>query len=130
MKEKKTIKFNATLWVCEWYGHENETWSKTAKEIVGTIWQEIAEKVFNDTWIYVSAWITDANMVYSKSRWCPEWWEKIAEISGTMNPELYNDIEKWKQAVIDVLTLAKDELKQTTTQVEFTNVDMVYLKWK
>jgi len=45
-----------------------------------------------------------------------------------MNPELYNDIEKWKQAVIDVLTLAKDELKQTTTQVEFTNVDMVYLK--
>jgi hypothetical protein len=36
-------------------------------------------------------------------------------------------VEKWKQAVIDVLMLSKDELKQTTAQVEFSEVEMVYL---
>lgn len=124
----KTTKFTATLWVCEWYGHDNDTWSKTAKGIVGKVRQDMAEKVFADTGIYVSAWVTDSNMVYSKNRWCPEWWEKVAEISGTRNPEFCKDVEKWKQAVIDVLTLAKDELKQTTSQVEFSDVDMVYIK--
>ena len=88
----------------------------------------MAEKVFWETGIYVSAWVADSNMVYSKNRWCPDWWEKVTEISGTRNPEFCKDIEKWKHAVIDVLKLSKDELKQTTTQVEFSDVNMVYIK--
>ena len=128
METMKTTKFTATLWVCEWYGHDNNTWSKTVKEIVGKVRQDMAEKVFWDTGIYVSAGVTDSNMVYSKNRWCPDWWEKVAEISWTRNPEFCKDTEKWKQAVISVLTLAKDELKQTTSQVEFSDVDMVYIK--
>lgn len=128
MEELKTTKFIATLWVCEWYGHENDTWGKTAKEIVGKVWQEKAEKVFQDSGIYVSAWVTDSNIVYSKNRWCPDGWEKVVKISGTRNPEFCKDVEKYKQAVIDVLTLSKEELKQSTTQVEFFDEDMVYIK--
>lgn len=127
MERLKTIKFTATLWVCEWYDHENDTWWKSASEIVAKVWQKMAEKVFQNDGIYVSAWVTDSTMVYSTNRWCPEWWEKVVEISGTRNPKFCTDVEKWKQAVIDVLMLSKDELKQTTAQVEFSEVEMAYL---
>lgn len=73
--------------------------------------------------------LQDANVVYHTDRGCPEWGEKIAEISGTRNPEFMKEVEKYKQSVLDVLSLCQEELDQTTSQVEFNDdIEFVYLK--
>ncbi len=124
----KTTKFTATLWVNAGYGHNNEQ-KQSAKEIVSKVRQEAAKKIFEATWVYISASIKDANAVYHTDRGCPEWGEKIAEVNGTRNPEFMKDVEKYKQAVLDVLSLCQEELDQTTAQVEFSDdVEFVYLK--
>jgi hypothetical protein len=39
------------------------------------------------------------------------------------------DVEKYKQSVLDVLSLCQEELNQTTSQVEFNDgIEFVYLK--
>jgi len=124
----KTTIFWATLWVNPGYKHNNDQ-EQSAKDIISKVWQEQAKKIFETSWIYISASIKDANAVYNMDRWCPEWGEKIAEISGMRNPEFIKDVEKFKQAVLDVLSLCQEELDQTTTQVEFDDdVEFVYLK--
>lgn len=124
----KTTKFSATLWVNAWYGHNNEN-EQSAKDIVSKVRQDAAKKIFDTTWVYISAAISDTNAVYHTDRWCPEWGEKIAEVSGARNPEFMKDVEKYKQSVLDVLSLCQEELDQTTSQVEFNDdIEFVYLK--
>jgi len=124
----KTTKFTATLWVNEGYEHNNEQ-KQSAKDIVSKVRQDAAKKVFETTWVYISAAVSDANAVYHTDRGCPEWGEKIAEVSGVRNPEFMKDVKKYKQSVLDVLSICQEELKQTTSQVEFSDdVEFFYLK--
>ncbi len=124
----KTTKFIATLGVNAGYGHNNEK-QESATDIVSKVWQDAAKKVFDETWVYISASISDANAVYHTDRWCPEWGEKIAEVAGVRNPEFMKDVEKYKKSVLDVLSICQKELKQTTSQVEFNDdVEFIYLK--
>lgn len=126
----KTTKFTATLWVNIGYWHNNEE-QESAKDLVSKVRQKNAKKIFEQTGVYISAWVKDSNAVYNMDRWCPEWGEKIAEVEGVRNPEFIKDAEKFKQAVIDVLSLCQEDLDQTTTQIEFQNdVEFVYLKRK
>lgn len=53
----KTTKFTATLWVNAWYGHNNEQ-EQSAKNIVSKVRQDAAKKVFETTWVYISASVT------------------------------------------------------------------------
>lgn len=124
----KTTKFTATLGFNEWYNHEN-AWIQDLEKSVWKIWQVKAKEVFEKTQIYISAIVQDANAIYHTERWCPEWGEKIARIEWVRNPEFMQDAEKYKQAVIDVLTMCQEELKQTTAQVDFSeDAEFFYVK--
>lgn len=128
----KTTKFTATLWVNAGYGHTNDQ-EQLAKDIISKVRQDNAKKIFQQSGVYISATVKDANAVYNTDRWCPEWGEKIAEVSGVRNPEFMNDVEKFKEAVLNVLSLCQEDLDQTTSQIEFEDdIAFVYLKrvWK
>ncbi len=123
----KATKFTATLWVNAGYNHSNQN-EESAIDIISKIWQDNAKKIFDLSGIYISASVKEARAVYHTDRWCPEWGEEIAEISGTRNPEFMQDTEKYKQMVLNVLSLCQKQLNQTTAQVEFNDIEFIYLK--
>ena len=59
------MKFMTTIGVNPGYS-ENNNISKSSK-IVGELWQEAAEKLFEQNEIYVSAVISEAIVIYSRN---------------------------------------------------------------
>ena len=120
----RTVKFSATVGVNEGYSHNNEI--KNPLEIVGTLWQEIAESHYKKCNIYISAIITDSKTIYSPNWGCPTGGEDTITISGSCNPEFSNP-EDWRKSVISVLKEMKEKLKQSTVTIEFWEIDSVYM---
>ncbi len=106
-----------------WYGHENQ--GNTTD--IQSSRSKRADKVMEKTGLYIGAVFSDTKTIYKKERWCPEWWEITKEISGMCNPE-YTDTEQYKDAVLNVLSMVQKDMKQTTTQVAFEEIDFFYFK--
>lgn len=123
----KTIKFFATVGVVAGYQGINNISNLEALEIVSKVWQEKAKEVFNKSQVYISAIISPSNAIYHTDWGCPVGGEIITSITGECNPEFVN-VEKYKENVLDVLNLVKDELKQSTVQITFQEVELFYLK--
>lgn len=123
----KSISFQATLGVNQGYAHTNEL--ETAIQAVANEWQKAAAAVHSQLGVYISSVVKDSLTVYHTDWGCPKGGEVTAEISGTCNPE-YTSIEKYKEAVVETLKRCAEELKQSTTQVVFTECDFVYLDFR
>jgi len=124
----KTVAFQATMGLSEGYWHGN-TELKEAKEVVSLVWQMKAQYIFNTTSVYVTAVVSNSKAIYPLKKGCPIGGEDVATITGQCNPEV-TDIDKFKESVISVLKLCKEELKQTTCQVVFSEQNFVYLSSK
>ncbi len=123
----KTLKFTATFGVVAGYGHNNDN-EANAASLVAKTWQKAAAEMFAAKGIYVSAVVNESKTVYHESWGCPKGGEKTATVSGEANPAFVQDTTKWKQAVIEVCSLVKKELKQSTVAVSFSEVDdFIYL---
>lgn len=85
-----------------------------------------AKKVFEDTGVYISAVISESRTVYHEDWGCPKGGEQTALIIGQCNPNFTNTV-KYKECVISVLKLCKEELKQSTVQLGFSQIDFIYL---
>ncbi len=124
----KTVKFFATLGVHEGYFHSNEL--KNGRVIsIEELWQDIATKVYDETGVYVGAVFTDSKTVYHPEWGCPRGGEETKLITGECNP-LYTNVEGFKEAVVKVLGLMADVLRQSTTQLTFVETEFVYLDFR
>lgn len=122
-----TIRFNATVGVVEGYKNQNIHTNQDTMEIVSNVWQEKAKTVYEETGIYVSAIVNGSKAIYHTDWGCPVGGENIANITGDCNPQFVN-IDSYKESVIKVLKLVKDELKQSTVQVSFSQVELHYIQ--
>lgn len=122
----KTLKFEIVTGINEGYGHENE--EANGVLLVSKAWQFLAEKVMHETGLYISAVASQSKTIYNTDWGCPVGGEDTITITGIANPEFVKDLDQWKQVVLVVARQLKDELKQSTLTVEFTEVeDFVYL---
>ena len=119
---KKTVRFSATIGVVEGYEFNN-VHIDSAKDIVSLVWQKYADIVFDEIVVYVSTIIVESRAIYQEERGCPKGGEKTATVFGEANPLIVEDMELWKKAVIEIIKLIKDELKQESIFLIFTDVD-------
>jgi hypothetical protein len=124
---KKTISFSATLGINSGYGHSNQ--KKSATEVVGQIWQECAAEEYQASGVYVSVVVSDSKTIYHTDWGCPVGGEVTALITGECNPQ-YTSVEVYKGAVIRVIERCAKKLGQSTTQVRFSEVELVYLDFR
>lgn len=121
----KSLKFSMVCGVNEGYAHENEKYNSL--ELLSYGWAEVAEKVFNETGIYVSATIVESRTIYHQDWGCPKGGEVTATCFGSANPNFVTDMAAWKEAVIMITKKLKKDFKQSTVTVEFNEIDHVYL---
>ncbi len=119
----KTMKMIANIGICEGYGHSNEIDIEFED-----MYMKVAEEVFSETKIYISAISKITRTLYSKNWGCPKGGEVTYEVTSIANPEYITSIEAWKLAVIEVVQRLKKLLKQSTVTVEFMEVDLYYLR--
>lgn len=127
MKIVKSISFTATLGINQGYGHANQT--QSAKETVGTVWQQAAAEVFSQCSVYIGVVVKDSKTVYNTTWGCPKGCENTAEISGVCNPQ-YTELNQYKEAVLQTLEKCAKVLGQETTQVVFTECELAYLDFR
>lgn len=122
----KTLEFKIVTRVNEGYNHQNEKLNGLA--LISEAWQEIAKKVMSETGLYIPAVANQSKTIYHTDWGCPAGGEDTVTLTGVANPEFVKDLEQWKRVVLVLAKQLKDELKQATLTVEFTEVgDFVYL---
>lgn len=130
----KTIKFFASMGITPGYFHNNENIDIWNCDIpikkVSIIWQDCAkESLDNGLCTYhISAMIMDSLTVYNTDFGCPYGGERTAFITGEANPIFIKDLELYKKEVLIVLEMVSKVLRQSTTQITFTEVDFHYIK--
>lgn len=128
----QTVRFSATLGVVPGYHHNNQLGVATydPAEIVASVWQQEAEKVFLNNGVYPGANISNSITVYRPEWGCPIGGENTVQITGEANPAFIeqNRMGTFKECVLDCLKSCSIILGQTTTQITFTDVDFFYIQ--
>jgi hypothetical protein len=91
----KTVKAKIVIGVNKGYGHNNKL--DFNEKNIGYYWQVIANKVFIESNVYVSAVIQKSTTVYNTKWGCPSGGEDTFNIECTANPEFIKNIEEWKK---------------------------------
>mgnify|MGYP001273111408 CR=1 FL=1 len=134
----KTIKFFASLGVIPGYFHnniidtvENNVFkANTDLNRITKIWQDCAKESLTKglCTYHVSAMFMDSLTVYNMDFGCPYGGEKTVFITGDANPYFITDLDTYKKDVLYVLKQVSIKLKQSTTQISFSEVDYEYIK--
>ena len=119
----QTQEFEVIIGVNEGYFHDNESNINISK-----LYQEIAEKIFKETKIYVSAVITENRVIYSAVWGCPADGEVVYSIRGTRNPQFVDSFEKYKEATEKIAKILASELNQTTFTLTWRDAELNYFK--
>lgn len=130
MRAKKkmppTSEFRLNIGVNPGYHHDNEV--KNPVEIVATLWQQMAERVFQQLGIFVGATVTSAKTVYRIEWGCPPGGEDTVLVCGLRNTEFVENDEAWRTAVTAVTKKVALALNQKTAYLTFGTVDFSYIK--
>lgn len=123
----KTKKFNITLGVASGYSNlpVEEDVQKNYFQYRSKI-QEVAQKIYDETGVFVSCSTTTASAIYSIQWGAPASGEGAVCISGVCNTSFTVEY-KWIAAVKLFGRLLKEEFKQATVTIEFMDVDIEYL---
>ncbi len=128
-EEFETLEFTATIGISS--GRSEEENLAKASEIdlnaIGIAWQKAATQIMNELGVYVNASIYASRTLYSPDLNCPVGGEPTCTIYGSFYLS-YNMVPVWKNAVIHVFRLIKDEFKQTSITVIYREVTQVCLK--
>ncbi|WP_066506970.1 hypothetical protein [Abyssisolibacter fermentans] len=122
----KTLCFKITTGVNKGYFHNND--KRNSLDLVCSIWQSIAGNEYNESGIYITAAAVEGKVIYNELWGCPKGGEDIVILSGMMNKEFVKDKKLWKETVLKLTKILKDELKQNTITCEFNDVDFYYFK--
>ena len=123
-KPQKTNKATFTIGTVPGYFHGN---GGSSLEEFNNLYKEMAAQVMHENGIYISAVSVPSRCLYHRDWGCPRGGEETFTVSATRNPQFTTDEEAWKEAFLKVVTYLKEELKQSTVSVEFSEVDFVYL---
>lgn len=121
----KTEKFEIILGVVPGYFHGNET---KGDEAFGKKLQAIQASVYKDTGLYVSVVWRPAMVSYHTDWGCPVGGEKVYQITGTRNPEFYQDANVYRKVTELFAKVLVDVFHQTTVTLEWQEVDLTYFK--
>lgn len=93
---------------------------------IGEIYQDIAEQVYRETQVYISANIQSSKTLYRSEWGCPAGGEETVILSGCCNPVFTNP-----KAYVDVIKILANRLKkrfkQKTVMLEIINSNVLYL---
>lgn len=89
------------------------------------LYHQVAEKVFEEENVYVTAIINKVRVIYPG---CPEGGERVYSIRGTRNSFFTKSIEEYKNAVIRVARILATELNQETYSISWSKVNYTYCK--
>ncbi len=120
--------FTATIGYSEGYGATIDIVPSHWFEDMIAQWQRFAEDYANSTGVYVTAHMVPSVVLYPMGSGCPNGGEVIAVIRGTRNPHKCGDFSQWRANVLTIVAGMKSYFRQTTAQVEFTQVDFYYFK--
>ena len=126
--EYQTEQFTATVGINEGYLHDNPQSPEEALEYFAKLWSGIALKVEKELGIFVPVRANSGKVIYQAEKGCPEGGEDVLILQGTRNPYHTADSGKWREAVVTIVEEVKAELKQTTVQVIFQSIDLVFMK--
>ena len=108
-------------------GYHTEQQNVPSLQTVGEIYQNLAESVYQETGIYISASLTPAKTVYRQEWGSPPGGEETVILMGCYNPEFAE-----KEAYIAVLKqlagCLQREFQQTTLMLEIMPADIIYMK--
>lgn len=93
---------------------------------VARAWQHLMAREGDVSGVYPSAVFHSGTAVYHNEAVSPPGGEPLAVAFGTRNPKYAPDEDAWKRAVLRVVGEMKRAFRQTTCQVSFVDVSMVY----
>jgi len=128
---KDTLSATAEISVTPGYFHENQKDIDIGK--FGTLYQEIADRIYNETNMYCGAIISTCKVLYRTQWGCPAGGENGVYITADCNPSYDSEkpaeeyIPLWKETLVSILEALMVELDQTTVTVRFSDNELIYL---
>jgi hypothetical protein len=119
-----TEQFTIVMGVTPGYHHENQN----ADTVFARRVMRVADEVFANTGVYLSAVITPAVVTYRTEWGCPETGEKVYQLTGVRNNKFIPDAAEWNRAVHMFASELRREFAQTTASLTFTDVDFHYVQ--
>jgi len=116
-------KIRLTIGINEGYFHNNES-VLCFEELL----QNLCEKEFIKNNIEISFVCYKSKTIYLKSRGCPAGGEDTYTIETVFHPEKHKDYQKFIDSAHSIINELKKTLKQHTVLVEYSNIDIKYLK--
>lgn len=123
MNEYNTIKWDCTIGVNAGYDL-NEQKMLPIEEFTG-IYLELAEEVYKETGIYVSATITDSRVLYSPEWGCPKGGEFAFTLSGSCN-SAFAEPENYRKSLDILMRRLKKRMNQSTLLLEIVPAKLKY----
>jgi hypothetical protein len=122
----KTVSFKAICGVNEGYDSACAEASVSLTDFAESL-ISAAVNVQAETGVYVSATVAPVRTTYSHDWGCPQGGERCYEIKGTLNPQ-FGEPEAYKNAVLKLCKKLKEQYKQSTLSVVFTESELEYLQ--
>lgn len=126
MELLKTDKVSFVIGVNPGYFHNNNnkvSLSKLARDV-----DKAAKKAEEIQGCYVAFNISYGVTMYKTEWGCPDGGERTFTISAVRNPKFNKDSDQWKWACITAISALREELKQSTVTIEFSEIEMIYLE--
>lgn len=118
-----TTSVKICMGICEGYDNKNEEVKDFEKYL-----QNKLEKIAEDLGFYISFIIYETKTIYKKEWGCPDGGEKTYNLEATRNPVFNSDDTIWRDQVLQVIRILKNDLKQSTVTLQFIPVEIVYMK--
>lgn len=116
-----TAKIN--LGVCAGYNNDNEEVDDFENYL-----QKRLEKLSEELGFYIPFIVYEVKTVYKKEWGCPDGGEKTYNLEATRNPKFEMDDKKWREEVLKIISVLKEELKQSTVTLQFIPIEIVYMR--
>lgn len=109
--------------VCEGYNNDEEE-IDDFEEYLQKKLEDLSEKLG----FFISFIVYETKTIYKKEWGCPDGGEKTYNFEATRNPVFNSDDDIWKDQIIQIISILKEDLKQSTVTVQFIPIDIVYMK--
>ena len=123
----KSIEIKASIGLNEGYNNNLLQHSNYNFYLFSKYLQELIDKTFDETGIYVSFVIDRNSIIYSENCGCPKYFEPTYTLSTVANPN-FVDINKYKEVVIKLLKEIKKYYKQSTITIIFKDCEIEYIQ--